>query len=140
MRYYYEPEKFTFFIGEKTNRMIIPEFLTPEHSFLHACTLYCDGNKGLGIVKQECDDILNTEHGAIEVVGISTSWEPIDDYNLLEAIYRNNNFPKIFNEWAKEQDEKRLYPITTVRKLMWALRMKPLPKERWETTFDRRFI
>jgi hypothetical protein len=24
--------------------------------------------------------------------------------------------------------------------MMWALKMKPLPKERWETAFDRRDI
>lgn len=33
-----------------------------------------------------------------------------------------------------------LYPTVTVRQIMWALRMKPLPKARWETVFDRRDI
>lgn len=28
------------------------------------------------------------------------------------------------------------FPTVTVRQLMWALRMKPLKKERWETSFD----
>ena len=33
-----------------------------------------------------------------------------------------------------------LYPTTTVRQIMRALKMNPLKKERWETTFDRRTI
>lgn len=31
------------------------------------------------------------------------------------------------------------HPVT-VRKIMWALKMKPLNKNRWETCFDRRTI
>nr|DAP49012.1 MAG TPA: hypothetical protein [Caudoviricetes sp.] len=33
-----------------------------------------------------------------------------------------------------------LYPTVTVRQIMWALKMKPIQKERWETVFDRRDI
>lgn len=33
-----------------------------------------------------------------------------------------------------------LYPTVTVRQMMWALKMKPMPKERWETVFDRKEI
>ena len=33
-----------------------------------------------------------------------------------------------------------LYPTVTVRQIMWALKMKPIPRERWETVFDRRDI
>ena len=29
-----------------------------------------------------------------------------------------------------------LYPTVTIRQIMWALKMKPLKKERWETVFD----
>ena len=33
-----------------------------------------------------------------------------------------------------------LYPTVTIRQIMWALKMKPIKKERWETVFDRRDI
>jgi hypothetical protein len=33
-----------------------------------------------------------------------------------------------------------LYPTVTVRQIIWALKMKPLPRERWETCFDRKDI
>ena len=33
-----------------------------------------------------------------------------------------------------------IYPTVTVRQLMWALKMKPIRRERWETCFDRRII
>lgn len=32
------------------------------------------------------------------------------------------------------------YGTVTVRQIMWALKMKPIQKERWETVFDRRDI
>lgn len=28
------------------------------------------------------------------------------------------------------------YPTVTIRQIMWALKMKPLPKQPWETVFD----
>lgn len=33
-----------------------------------------------------------------------------------------------------------LYPTVTIRQIMWALKMKPLKKEKWETCFDRHNI
>ena len=33
-----------------------------------------------------------------------------------------------------------LYPTVTIRQIMWQLRMKPLPRKRWETYFDRKEI
>jgi len=35
---------------------------------------------------------------------------------------------------------KRQSPTVTVRQIMWALKMKPIKKEKWETCFDRRDI
>ena len=49
-------------------------------------------------------------------------------------------FLEYFRENAKRKNKDGLYPTVTVRKLMWALRMKPLKKERWETVFDRRDV
>ena len=33
-----------------------------------------------------------------------------------------------------------IYPTVTIRQIMWALKMKPIKRERWETCFDRRII
>ena len=40
----------------------------------------------------------------------------------------------------KLEEDKNTYPTVTVRQIMWALKMKPIQKERWETVFDRRDI
>lgn len=53
--------------------------------------------------------------------------------------YLNERFKSVFDEYAEESADG-LYPTITVRKLMWALKMKPIPKERWETVFDRRKV
>lgn len=48
-------------------------------------------------------------------------------------------FLEVFNKYA-DAEVKGIFPTITVRQLMWALKMKPLPKERWETVFDRKDI
>ena len=48
-------------------------------------------------------------------------------------------FLPLFEERAGEPKDG-IYPTMTVRQLMWALKMKPLKRERWETVFDRREI
>jgi len=46
---------------------------------------------------------------------------------------------QVFNARA-DKSYNGLYPTITVRQLMWALKIKPLKKERWETCFDRKDI
>ena len=48
-------------------------------------------------------------------------------------------FKKFFDDRAGE-DTDGLYPTVTIRQIMWALKMKPLAKERWETCFDRKIF
>lgn len=67
-----------------------------------------------------------------------TYWSEIDPW-LTDAIYLHPKFKDYFDERAEECKDG-LYPTVTVRQLMWALKMKPLKKERWETVFDRRDI
>lgn len=57
-------------------------------------------------------------------------WDAIDPW-LANDIYLHPKFPEFFREHATESD----YPIFQLRKVMWALRMKPLPKEFWEEYF-----
>ncbi len=68
----------------------------------------------------------------------TTWWSELDSW-LVDDIYLNENFKKFFDERASECTDG-LYPTVTVRQIMWALKMKPIKRKRWETTFDRRSI
>ena len=87
-------------------------------------TLNIDGDKGLCVIQQR----YNEETKA-------TYWGPIDPW-LTDKIYLRNGFKEYFDAHAKKKDSHGYFPTVTVRQLMWALRMKPLKKERWETSFD----
>lgn len=98
-----------------------------DHPVYNKCTLYKIGDKGLAVIQQRYDS--NDK---------STTWSDIDPW-LTDTLYLHKNFKKFFDERAGEH-ENGLYPTVTIRQMMWALKMKPLPRERWETCFDRRCI
>ena len=85
------------------------------------------GIRGLAVIQQRFDP--NTKQ---------SWWSEIDPW-LTDALYLHPNFKKLFDERSGEC-ENGLYPTVTIRQLMWGLKMKPLPKERWETCFDRKRI
>ena len=58
---------------------------------------------------------------------------------LIDDLYLQPGFKEYFDAMSGSPTDG-LYPTVTIRQIMWALRMKPLPKQRWETTFDRKFI
>lgn len=58
-------------------------------------------------------------------------------YNKCTLYLINNK--EYFDSKAKKC-KNGLYPTVSIRQIMWALRMKPLKKERWETYFDRKEI
>lgn len=98
-----------------------------NHPVYDVCTLYKINKKGLAVIQQRYNpDTKNTY------------WSEIDPW-LNDEIYLHPNFFKVFKERAKEIDNN-LYPTISIRQLMWALKMKPMKKERWETCFDRKFI
>lgn len=68
----------------------------------------------------------------------TTLWGEIDPW-LTDSLYLHDKFIDFFNNRSGEP-ENGLYPTVTIRQIMWALKMKPLKKERWETCFDRRAI
>ena len=92
------------------------------------CTLYKIGNKGLAIIQQRYNP-----------VDKRTWWTDIDPW-LTDTLYLHPNFKEYFDEHAGECTDEDLYPTVTVRQIMWGLRMKPIPRERWETVFDRKDI
>jgi hypothetical protein len=98
-----------------------------EHPVYNKCTLYKIGPKGLGIIQQRYNSHDKT-----------TSWGEIDPW-LVDDLYLHENFMEVFEDRAGECKDG-LYPTSTIRQIMWALKLKPLPKERWETCFDRRNI
>ena len=98
-----------------------------NHPVYNKCTLFKINDKGLAVVQQRFD-----------CENKSTYWTEIDLW-LVDELYLHERFGTFFNERAGEC-ENGLYPTVTIRQIMWGLKMKPLPRERWETCFDRRLI
>lgn len=98
-----------------------------DHPVYRSCTLFEIGDHGLAVIQQRYDpDTKNTW------------WTSIDPW-LTDSLYLHPRFKKFFDDRAGECKDG-LYPTVTIRQMMWALKMKPLPRERWETCFDRRDI
>lgn len=98
-----------------------------KHPVYDKCTLFKIGNNGLAVIQQRYDP--NTK---------KTWWTEIDPW-LTDVLYLHVKFEEFFNERAGEATDG-LYPTVTIRQIMWALKLKPLPRERWETCFDRKSI
>lgn len=119
MRYHYEkPAIYLSMYGER---------YICDHIVYSCCTLFRIGDVGLAVIQQRFDPKTK-----------ATTWGEVDPW-LTDDLYLNPGFKAYFDERAKPCTDG-LYPTITVRQMMWALKMKPLPKEPWETVFDRRNI
>lgn len=119
MKYHYEkPKVYSSMYGET--------YLC-DHPVYNRCTLFKIGSKGLAIIQQRFDK--DTK---------STWWSEIDPW-LTDALYLHPKFKEYFDKRAGECTDD-LYPTVTIRQIMWAFKMKPIQKERWETVFDRKEI
>lgn len=98
-----------------------------NHPLYDSCTLYTIGGEGLAVIQQRFDPETK-----------STWWSEIDPW-LTDTLYLHPGFQEYFSKRACPP-ENDIYPTVTIRQIMWALRMKPIAKERWETVFDRREI
>ena len=98
-----------------------------NHPVYSSCTLFSEGNNGLAVIQQRYDQ--NSK---------KTWWTEIDPW-LTDDIYLNPGFKDLFGARSGSPKDG-IYPTITIRQIMWALKMKPLPKERWETCFDRKNI
>ena len=98
-----------------------------EHPVYNSCTLYLIEEKGLAVIQQRFDEETK-----------STWWSEVDPW-LTDALYLHPDFREYFDTRAGTCTNG-LYPTVTIRQIMWALKMKPIKKERWETVFDRREI
>lgn len=117
MRYHYEkPPTYVSMFGET---------YICDHPVYDACTLFKIGNKGLAVIQQRCDDK-------------KTWWSEIDPW-LTDDLYLHPRFKEFFDKRADEGTDG-LYPTVTIRQIMWALKMKPMQRNRWETCFDRKSV
>jgi len=117
MRYYYDlPKQYTLLSG-KTHIC--------DHPAYDRCTLYLLDGKGLAVIQQRFNPIDK-----------STIWTEIDPW-LIDEIFFNKRFKQYFDKYAGPPNID-IYPTVTVRQIMWGVRLKPLPKEPWETVFDRK--
>lgn len=98
-----------------------------NHPVYNRYTLFRTKNRGLSVIQQRFDRVTKR-----------TWWGEIDPW-LMEALYNHKNFSLFFDKMSGPNKDN-LYPTVTIRQIMWALRMKPLEKGRWETVFDRKTI
>lgn len=98
-----------------------------NHPVYNVCTKFEIGDRGLAVIQQRYNSDTKT-----------TWWSEIDPW-LTDEIYLHPNFKEYFDKRAGECTDG-LYPTVTIRQIMWALKMKPIAKERWETCFDRKDI
>lgn len=98
-----------------------------DHPVYNRCTLFKMDNKGLAIIQQRFDKSTKT-----------TMWNEIDPW-LTDLLYLHKNFKEYFDKRSGEC-VNGLYPTVTIRQIMWALKIKPISRKRWETCFDRREV
>lgn len=119
MRYHYEKPDIYFSIYGDT--------YSCNHPVYDTGTLFQIREKGLVVIQQRYDSTSKR-----------TWWGEIDPW-LTDSIYTHPQFKAFFDDRAGVCTNG-LYPTVTIRQIMWALKMKPMPRERWETCFDRRDI
>lgn len=98
-----------------------------NHPVYDKCTLFKIDDRGLAVIQQRYDNRTKT-----------TWWSEIDPW-LTDELYLHPKFKTFFDERA-DMCKDDLYPTVSVRQIMWALKFKPLPRERWETCFDRKNV
>lgn len=95
-----------------------------DHPVYNRATLYVKYGLGLCVIQQRYDE--KTKR---------TWWTEIDPW-LVDEIYLHPKFDEYFKKYASVP-ENAIYPTVSVRQIMWALRMKPIKREKWETVFDK---
>lgn len=119
MRYHYEkPTAYSTMYGTT---------YTCNHPVYDRCTLFKIDNRGLAVIQQRFDETTK-----------QTWWEEVDPW-LPDLLYLHPKFKEFFDERAGTPTDG-LYPTVSIRQIMWGLKLKPIPRERWETCFDRRDI
>lgn len=100
---------------------------TCSHPVYNKCTLFTIEEKGLSMIQQRFDPETKNH-----LVGLNRSL--VNRHSILHP-----RFKEFFDNRAGEC-VNGLYPTVTIRQIMWALKIEPIPRELWETFFDRRNI
>lgn len=119
MRYHYELPKYT--------SSLYGELYFCNHPVYKQATLYRIGDKGLCVIQQYFDEKTK-----------ASWWGPIDAL-IVDSLYLHPKF-KLYFDSKGARPTNGMYPTVSLRQIMWALRMKPIPRKRWETYFDRPFV
>ena len=82
------------------------------------------GKNGLSVIQQRYNP--DIKH---------TYWTEIDPW-LTDRLYLHPKFKEFFDEHSGPAKDG-LYTTVTIRQIMWNLKMKPIPRKRLETCFDR---
>lgn len=98
-----------------------------NHPVYNECTLFKINDRGLAVIQQRNNPNDKT-----------TYWGVIDPW-LIDELYLHEKFEPFFNKRAGIC-KNGLYPTVTVRQIMWGLKIKPIPRARWETCFDRQLV
>lgn len=93
-----------------------------DHPVYNKCTLFKIGNKGIVVIQQRYNQ--NAKRAW---------WSEIDPW-LTDLLYLHPKFKEYFDDSSGEAMDG-LYPTVTIRQIMWSLKIKPIPRERWETCF-----
>lgn len=109
------------YVKPKNYIPVYGELYLCNHPLYDRCTLYKIGDRGLAVIQQRCEDK-------------KTFWTEIDPW-LQNELYLHSDFYQYFTDRSKRSADG-LYPTVTIRQIMWALRMKPLKRQVWETAFD----
>lgn len=92
-----------------------------DHVLFNRCTLFRKGSRGLIVIQEHYNNKTKARW-----------WGTVEPW-LSEDIYMSEYFDDYFEENAGEKDENGYFPIVKLRKIMWAMRLKPLKKEPWES-------
>lgn len=98
-----------------------------DHPVYDTCTLFKMNRRGLTVIQQRYNS------------KTKTTWLGEIDPWLTDVLYLHEGFKNYFNQRSGECINS-IYPTVTIRQIMWALKLKPVKRERWETCFDRRDV
>lgn len=116
MKGYYEP-------SSKSVKLKNCRIHTCDHPMYNRCTVYLEGDVGLAVIQMRFSSKSKVWW-----------WGPVDPW-LAEDIFKTDGFAEYFNKHAGFCEDG-LYPTVEVRKLMYAIGMKPMKKAYWEKRID----
>lgn len=120
MKGYYTP-------NTSKRRLSVAKSYKCDHPLYDICSLFVKDGLGLAVIQQR----FNEERKV-------SWWGPVDPW-ILNDIFDSERFNEVFLKHAGPPGDG-LYPTMEVRKLMYAVGLKPLKKQYWEMSFRSQII